>query len=175
MGGWQIAHYNLRLVTDMEDNFFNKDIIFDSKADAVPFNYRISYKVSLICMIIGKCCGKRGCSATKLQMINASINTSKCKKELLDLIKGVLISEITLIRFDPAISRVINYAFADNLIFQQGNGLFRLADKGKKLIEEIYKDQTLMSVEKDFFGGLSNKLTEDMIVNIAQNWRLEDA
>lgn len=159
----------------MEDNFFNKDIIFDSKADAVPFNYRISYKVSLVCMIIGKCCGKKGCSAIKLQMINASINSSKHKKELLSLVEGGLISEVTLIRFDPAISRAINYALADDLIYQQGNGLFRLTDKGKKLIEEIYKDQGLMSVEKNLFEELSNKITEDIIAGIAQNWRIKDA
>lgn len=159
----------------MEDNFFNKDIVFDSKADAVPFNYRISYKVSLICMIIGKCCGKKGCSAMKLQLINASINSSKRKKELLSLIKGILVSEVTLIRFDPAISRAINYAIADDLIYQQGNGLFRLAGKGKKLIEEIYSDQTLMATEKDFFEELSNKITEEMIEGIAQNWRIKNA
>lgn len=159
----------------MDDKFIKNDIIFDSKADAVPFNYRISYKVSLICLIIGKCCGKKGCSATKLQMINASVSTSKSKKELLDLINGKLITEVTLIRFDPAISRAINYALADKLIYRQTNGLFRLVDKGKKLVKNIYKDTELMTVEKDFFHELSNGLTEDIIENISHNLGVENA
>ena len=154
----------------MDNKFIKNDIIFNSKADAVPFNYRISYKVSLICLIIGKCCGKKGCSATKLQMINAAVSTSKSRKELLGFINDALITEVTLIRFDPAISRAINYALADNLIYHQANGLFRLVDKGKELVENIYKDIELMNVEKNFFRELSNRLTEDIIESIAQNW-----
>ena len=159
----------------MDGNFFNLDIIFSPKADAVPFNYRISYKLSLVCLVIGKCCGKKGCSATKLQFINASLNSSKGKQELMNLINGVNTSELTLISYDPAISRAINYSMADKLIFQQGNGLFRLTDKGKKLVEEIYKDESLMFVEKDFFNEISNKITEDMIEDIALKWRIENA
>ena len=159
----------------MDNKFIRNDIIFDSKADAVPFNYRISYKVSLICLIIGKCCGKKGCSATKLQMTNAAVSTSKSRKELFDLINGKLFSEVTLIRFDPAISRAINYALADSLICRQANGLFRLANKGKELVKNIYEDTELMTVEKDFFRELSNGLTEDIIESIAHTWRVENA
>lgn len=41
-------------------NLIKEGIVFDAKPDAIPFNYRISYKVSLICMIIKVCCGRRG-------------------------------------------------------------------------------------------------------------------
>ena len=41
------------------NDYINNDIIFDAKAAAVPYNYRISYKIALICSIIGKCCGKK--------------------------------------------------------------------------------------------------------------------
>lgn len=158
----------------MSTYLINSDIVFDPKAEAVPFNYRISYKVSLICVIIGKCCGKKGCSAIKLQMINAAINTAFTRKELLALTNQLSFSETTLVRFDPAISRAINYALADGLVFRQGNGLFRLADKGKALVQEIYKDLELMIIEKEFFQELSNKLTEDMIEAISLNWRNND-
>lgn len=156
-------------------SMISNDIIFNSKADAVPYNYRISYKVSLICLIIGKCCGRKGCSSIKLQMINAAVNTVKGRSELLNLTDGKHISDVTLIRFDPAISRAINYALADNLIFQQGNGLFRLKKKGKELMNEIYRDEELMIVEKSFFMELASKLTEDIIDNIASNWSTSNA
>jgi hypothetical protein len=159
----------------MNDKIISNDIIFDCKADAVPFNYRISYKVSLICLVIGKCCGKKGCSEIKLQMINAAVCTKKSRIELFDLIAGSLITGMTLIRFDPAISRAINYALVDNLIYRQANGLLRLADRGNELVSKIYKDPELMIVEKDFFRELSNRLTEDIIESISHNWRVENA
>ena len=160
---------------DFANQLIYNDIILYCKDDAVPYNYRISYKVSLICLIIGECCGKKGCSATKLQMIDSAVSTNKRRKELLVIANGTALSEITLVRFDPAISRAINYALADQLIYRQGNGMFRLKEKGHSLVNKIYKNSELMIVEKDFFVALSNRLTEEIIGNIAQNWRINNA
>ena len=110
----------------------NNDIIFEPKADAVPYHYRITYRVTLICMIIGKCCGKKGCSAIKLQMICAATESQKIQNDLFKLIEREVVSETTLIRFDPTVTRAINFALYDNLIFRQSNGLYRLSEKGKK-------------------------------------------
>ncbi|EGO9504365.1 hypothetical protein DQ177_11755, partial [Enterococcus faecalis] len=118
----------------MNNRIIENDIIFDAKVDAVPFNYRISYKVSLIILIIGKCCGRKGCSAIKLQMISSATTTSKKRIELLESVQLSYLVESTLVRFDPAISRAINFALADELIYRQGNGLFRLTTTGKKLL-----------------------------------------
>ena len=154
------------------NDYINNDIIFDAKASAVPYNYRISYKIALICAIIGKCCGKKGCSALKLQMINAATTSKKAKDELFNLIDNPFITETTIIRFDPAISRAINLAMADEVIFRQSNELYRLKDKGKALLNAIYKDDETLTVEKQLLSELSNRLTEDIIDRIASHWRL---
>lgn len=156
----------------MSYELIKNDIIFESKVDAVPFNYRISYKISLICIILGKCCGRKGCSAIKLQMIISAITTSSKRKELIEAVEFSFLTEYTLIRFDPAISRAITFAMADDLIFRQVNGLLRLTSNGKNLINSIYKDNELMVVEKAFFTTLTDKLSEDMILNFSQNWRI---
>ena len=154
------------------NSYINNDIVFDAKASAVPYNYRISYKIALICAIIGKCCGKKGCSAIKLQMINAATTSKKARVELFKLIDNPFTTETTIIRFDPSISRAINLAIADEIIFRQSNGLYRLRDKGKALLNEIYKDEETFIVEKQLLFDLSNKLTEDIIDRIAKHWRL---
>ncbi|MDE8329043.1 hypothetical protein PT249_02160 [Erysipelothrix rhusiopathiae] len=154
----------------MNINKIHSDVIFEPKIDAVPFNYRISYKLSLICLIIGKCCGRKGCSATKLQMISSALTDAENREELLCAVKLSSLSESTLVRFDPAISRAINFSLEEKLIFRQGNGLFRLNDKGKELVKSIYNDSSLMNTEKEFFSSLSDKLTEDMIDEFSLNW-----
>ncbi len=149
----------------------NSDIIFEAKADAVPYHYRITYRVALICIIIGKCCGKKGCSAIKLQMICAATESQKIQTDLFKLIERELVSETTLIRFDPAVTRAINLALYDNLIFRQSNGLYRLSEKGKKLVEAIYCDNDLMQQEKTLFSKLKNRLHEELIDTISSIWR----
>ena len=61
---------------------------------------------------------------------------------------------------------------ADTVIFRQSNGLYRLKDKGKALLNAIYTDDTILAVEKRLLSELSNKLTEEIIERIASNWRL---
>ena len=51
----------------MDNYLLTNEIIFDSKPDAVPYNYRISYKIAQICLIVAKSCsGRAGCSLVKL-------------------------------------------------------------------------------------------------------------
>lgn len=94
------------------------------------------------------------------------------KDELFALLDNPFITETAIIRFDPAISRAINLAMADEVIFRQSNGLYRLTDKGRTLLNTIYKDTETLAVEKQLLSELSNKLTEDIIDCIASNWRL---
>lgn len=64
----------------MADNpLIRADIVFDAKPDAVPYNYRISYKVSQLCLIIRICGWGDTCSLIKLHMISfAMISRMEC-------------------------------------------------------------------------------------------------
>jgi hypothetical protein len=43
----------------MDNYLLTDEIVFQSKPDAVPYNYRISYKIAQICIII--CKSSKGC------------------------------------------------------------------------------------------------------------------
>lgn len=153
------------------DNFtITDDIIFDLKADAVPFNYRISYKVSLICLIMDRCCGRRGCSAIKMQMISFAVSSSKAQRELIDSLDNENGFESKIVRFDPSINRAIKIALYDQIIYRQGNGLYRLTDKGNKMAKAMMSDETLLQREKEFLSTLSSKLTEEYIIGLSKKW-----
>lgn len=53
------------------------DIVFDAKPDAVPYNYRISYKVSQLCLIMYICGWGTSCSLIKLHMISFALLSRK--------------------------------------------------------------------------------------------------
>ena len=108
-------------------------------------------------------------------MICAATESQKIQNDLFKLVERDVVSETTLIRFDPAVTRAINFALYDNMIFRQTNGLYRLNEKGKKLVETIYCDNELMQQEKALFSRLKNKLHEELIDTISSNWRLSYA
>ena len=81
-------------------NLIKEGIVFDAKPDAIPFNYRISYKVSLICMIIKVCCGRRGCSLVKMHMIATAVSDREFEEKLKKYLQTQIPSTF-VIRFEP--------------------------------------------------------------------------
>lgn len=157
----------------MENLILTNEIVFDSKPDAVPYNYRISYKIAQICLIISKSCNSRaGCSLVKLHIIAGALNTKECMKDLEDFVNEKM--TFMLVRFDPAINRAIKYAMADGLVIQLKNGMFKLSEKGKKLIKQIDKEEVLEK-EKQFLKELGTKLTNDKIESLMSLWRYKNA
>jgi hypothetical protein len=150
---------------DREDYILTDYIVFDSKPDAVPYQYRLSYKIALTCLIFGLTCGRSGCSLSKLHMIIVSMYSDKEKSNLLDYVDGKN-NHYVVLRYDPTINKSVDFMLAEKIIFQQGNGLFRLTQSGKSFLKNIIDDKNLLVNEKKFLKKLSNKLTEKIIDKI---------
>lgn len=109
----------------MESYLLTNEIVFESKPDAVPYNYRISYKIAQMCLIISKSCSSRaGCSLVKLHIISNALNTQEYMESLHDYVNGK--RGFMLVRFDPVVNRALKYAIADNLVSQLKNGTYKL-------------------------------------------------
>lgn len=157
----------------MSDYLLTNEIIFDSKPDAVPYNYRISYKMAQLCLIISKSCsGREGCSLVKLHIISNGLNTEKNMRELEDYVNERM--GFMLVRFDPAVNRALKYAIADDLVAQLKNGTFKLTKNGKEFIKRIEKEDILLE-EKVFLNKLGTRLTKEKIERLMSLWRYKNA
>ena len=52
-----------------------KDVEFTKRPDPVPYNYRISYKVAQICLILDLAVKKGGCSFQLIQIVATALTT----------------------------------------------------------------------------------------------------
>lgn len=159
----------------MNENFLMTDlVVFDAKPDAVPYRYRISYKIGQICLILN-ICGGSSCSFLKIQMISNALNDKKGEKELLEFCDDNNLLFISAIRFDPSVNRVLGYALADGLIKQLVKGTYKLTEKGKKFVKKIKLDKELMANEIEFLERIGNRLSEEKISELMDRWRYMDA
>ena len=143
----------------MNENFLMTDlVVFDAKPDAVPYRYRISYKIGQICLILS-ICGGSSCSFLKIQMISNALNDKKSERELLEFCDNNNLLFTSAIRFDPAVNRVLGYALADGLIKQLVKGTYKLTEKGKKFVKKIKSDKELMINEITFLEKIGNICT----------------
>lgn len=157
----------------MKYNYILGDkIIFEPKSEAVPYNYRISYKMGQVSLIMDKCC-RGGCSLIKLHMITTAMYSEKDKELLIRFLDEKILT-YTTIRFDPSINRLVKFAIFDKIIIQQKNGLLKLTEKGKLLAKSINADKDLMKAEKVFLTRISTKLSEDSIKHLMKDWSSYD-
>lgn len=148
-------------------------VVFDAKPDAVPYKYRISYKMGQLCMILS-ICGGSSCSFLKIQIISNALNDKKNEKELLEFCENNNLLFAAAIRFDPAVNRVLGYALADGFVKQLVKGTYKLTEKGKKFVKRIRSDKELMTNEIKFLEKIGNRLSEDKISELMDIWRYTD-
>lgn len=154
----------------MEETSLNySNIIFEAKPDAVPYNYRISYKVTQLCLILRLCSRGNVCSLIKLHMISFALISHDNMKKLIDFAEGK--SNAPLVRFDPSVNRALTYAVAYGLIDSQQNAKYKLSACGLKLVEQVQISGDLMAFEINELNTLSKKLTETKINEIVNTWR----
>ena len=158
---------------EKEFDLSKEGIIFDAKPDAIPFNYRISYKISLLCMIIKKCCGRRGCSLVKMHIIASAVSDLEYEEKLKKYLTNHIANEF-VVRFEPSLNRALEYALADQFIVQQVNGSYKLLERGKKLVNEIINDDSIFQHEKLVMDEMGSDLTEEKIKSLMEGWRYQD-
>ena len=150
-------------------------IMFESKPIAVPYNYRISYKVAQLILILYLCCSSHGgCSLTKLHLISSALNSESAVQQLLDFSSKNLLDPL-IVHFDPVINRALLYAISEEIVNQQKDGKFKLTLRGKEYASAIVKEECLMVREKKLLSRISTKITEKIINEIMSDWRYQNA
>lgn len=149
------------------------NIIFDAKLDAVPYNYRISYKVTQLCLIMRICGRGDVCSLIKLHLISFALISQVNVMRLIEFAEGA--GSVPIVRFDPSVNRALTYAIAYGLIERQQNAKYKLTDRGQRLAEQVTLVGDLMTVEISNLKMLAKKLTETKVNEIVDRWRVKDA
>jgi hypothetical protein len=159
----------------MSDNpLLRGDIVFNAKPDAVPYNYRVSYKVSQLCLILRICGWGDSCSLTKLQMISLALFSRDNMAKLITFTENEF-STPPIVRFDPAVNKALTFAVAYGFVSQQKNGNYKLTKVGHNFAEQIKMSKDLMATEIQNLTELSKKLTESKINDLIDIWRFRNA
>lgn len=127
-----------------------------NRPSAVPYNYRITYKIAQILLIIFTTTGKRACPPLTIHILSMALSSLEEQRKLKNYLSEQEFSNF-LIRFDPAVDRAINFAIAEKLLFKQKNGKIKLTKEGLEFIEDIKKNNDLFIFEKDFLNEIGTK------------------
>lgn len=144
-------------------------IEFTSRPDPVPYNYRITYKVAQICLILHMLVKNGGCSFVKMQMVSTALTSSYDMNQLMLFANGDL-PDYSIIKFDPSVNYAIQYALVEGLMITQKDGKLKLTDRGKQYCEAIMEDTNLLLSEKKELQQLVGKVSEKEILSLVKKW-----
>ena len=138
------------------------DIIFKAQPLPVPFGCRISYKITLLCIIVSINSHQTGCSLVKLQIINSILYRQDIFRAIMNYFEINKLQSNFIIRYDPLINKAIEYALHDDLLMQLKNGKYKLTHKGKIFVQNVLRENVLLE-EIIRLKLLGDKLTEKIV------------
>lgn len=148
------------------------DIVFNAKPDAVPFNCRVSYKVTQLCLTLRLCGRSDTCSLIKLQMLSHSLMSTTYMDSLIEFAEGRC--SIPVVRFDPTVNKALMLSIGYGFIVQLKNGSYKLTPNGHNFAERVLLSGDLMTSEISEMKRIGKRLTENHIQGIVDLWRMDN-
>ncbi len=149
-----------------------KNVQFSKKPIPIPVDYRPTYKIAHIVLILKLTCIGNKSSLLKLHLMNWALKNDNHKDQIINLINSNYNTDITVWGIEPAMNRALVFCVAENLCTMEG-GKYKLTEKGDRFYTSIIVDKELFADEREFLTYIGKtKITEHRIETIANKWTL---
>jgi hypothetical protein len=138
------------------------DIPFRFKRKPMPIaaELRPDWKIATLLLILEVSSHAGKSSLMRLHVLNWAIRSPKYRREFEEHAKNPLPLFGFNVRFEPAFSRAIDLAVGEELVTWVGGDRLQISAKGKRWVEDILKDESLMREEREFLKKIGKTVTE---------------
>jgi len=154
---------------------FAEKITFSKKPISIPPEYRPSYTIGLIVLILKICCQNSKSSLLKLHLIYWALKSDINRKSLKEFVVSNYTENSKTWGIEPSLNRALNYSVNEGICSFK-DGKYKLEDRGDVFYEKLIKDSELLNEEVDFLQYLGKrKITDNRINSIYKKWRGQNA
>lgn len=148
--------------------------VFRDRPVAVKGDLRPLWRMSIVVMLIRKCCRSNRTSYARLHVLNWALLSKPNRNALLSLMNKETDPSELLVRVEPFLNTAVNYAIGEELVRQEKGNRLVLTTKGVTVADTLYETEDVFKVEKDFISELGTKLTESLVKELfAQTGEIE--
>lgn len=148
----------------------NGTVAFGRQPEAIPGDLRISWRLTILCVILNRCRG----SKTNLQTLHVLwwATRSRTSRDLfVRWLEGDNRPDDLVVRFDPSLTVTIDLAFGAGLVtWDSGTSVVALTAQGKSVAEAAWSDETVVREERAFFRRLPAHITQKSMRELLE-WR----
>jgi hypothetical protein len=128
-------------------------LAFSARPVDLPAELRPAWRGAFLLIVLGYCHGKKA-SIETLHFLNWAAGTHSSRRQAQEALSVPASLHASLpVRFDPAVSRSLEYLSAEKLVVVEG-GRNILTEKGKALSQQLIDNGDLFSIEKAFLTAI---------------------
>lgn len=144
-------------------------VAFRDQPDAIPGDLRISWRLSMLCLLLDRCWGSRA-PLPIMHVMWCSVRSASSRELFLRWLSGERRPDEVVVRFDPALSLTVDLAAGAGLIdFDPAKGTIALTKIGAALAREVWSSEGVLQEEKAFLLQLP-RITQSLIRPVLE-WR----
>lgn len=163
------------------DEVLDVPYTFTRRPRALPCDMRPVWRLHVLVLILDQCRGGKA-SLEQLHVLNWAMRTEETRGLFLQFIRGNRSPSQIIVRYDPSLSRAIEFAFAENLVvrnavqqelFDQNNRQkstppyrVALSIAGRELAEAINSAKDVFVTERKFLEEIGQKVTQSQIESL---------
>ena len=141
-------------------------VIFRHRPLSVPGDLRPAWRISVILLLLRKCCRQGRSSLRRLHVLSWAIKDEQVANALVRAIDGEVPPGTVLVRIEPALNRAVDLARGHGLIQRQSSDRVELTVDGKDFADNILNDKLVLGYEKLFAERIRFSVTEDFVTRM---------
>jgi hypothetical protein len=145
---------------------------FKKRPLAISPDFRKDWKIALLLLILEICSRGGKSSLKRLHVISWAIKTSKHQLAFDETRHSESHLFSFRIRFEPALSRAIEYAEAQKLIAWIDGDRVQITELGQSLARTVIQREDVLSPEKQFLNRIGKSITETEAMKLLAGARI---
>lgn len=137
--------------------------VFRKRPVAIKGDLRPLWRISLVVMLMRKCCRQNRTSFARLHVLNWALLADANRNALLSVVNNETDPTGVLVRVEPFLNTAVNYAIGEELIRQENGNRLVLAPRGVSVADKLFQTEGVFETEKEFMNELGGKLTEGLV------------
>lgn len=149
-----------------------KKISFSKRPISIPADYRPSYKIAQICIVLKYSCIGNKSSLLKLHLFSWTLKSIQNRNDLLNYINSNFNSDFSVWGIEPTLNRALHIGVADKY-FVYSKGKYILDEKGHLFLKKIEEDADILADEIQFLKNIGKQKISDTKLKVLSNkWKL---
>lgn len=153
----------------LPDYFDINAMIFNKRPIAISADYRPTFRITLIALVLLLCSGRKKASLLKLHLFSWALKGNENMNAIYDLLGDKRKEVIYRWSIEPSLNRALRWGISEGVFNFEGNK-YQLTEKGEKLAEMAMNDKEILVKEKEFLRKIGKSLSEKKVTEISKNW-----